>query len=269
MLRWMRVAIAVCLTLVLGASTFVGEYLLKPSMAFAPGALLVMLAFAYGWPRLTDSPQSRTTSIMLALFGGAGVGATVLAEEGPFLEWLPILVGLGLLWAFVQNLARGIGASHATVNVSAQVAGLAITLSAATWVAAFRLTDDHTTILSGLVAVVLALAATALPWPARYTSPLAILAGTAGGLIAAIAVGGASAGLVLAGGLGAVMGVLAAAVDRLLGLIAESKYQAAALADARHRDKARHFAVHASLGAAPIALGGVVVYVLTRVAGPV
>ena len=68
--------------------------------------------------------------------------------------------------------------------------------------------------------------------------------------------------LVLAGGLGAVMGVLAAAVDRLLGLIAESKYQAAALTEARRRDKARLFAVHASLGAAPIALGGVVVYVL-------
>ena len=115
----MRVAIAVCLTLVLGASTFVGEYLLKPSMAFAPGALLVMLVFAYGWPRLTDSPQPRATSIMLAVFGGAGVVATVLAEEGPFLEWLPILVGMGFLWAFVQNLTRGLGASHATVNVSA------------------------------------------------------------------------------------------------------------------------------------------------------
>ena len=112
MLRWMRVAIAVCLTLVLGASTFVGEYLLKPSMAFAPGALLVMLVFAYGWPRLTDSPQPRATSIMLAVFGGAGVVATVLAEEGPFLEWLPILVGMGLLWAFVQNLTRGLGASR-------------------------------------------------------------------------------------------------------------------------------------------------------------
>lgn len=269
MLRWMRVAIAVSLTLVLGASTFVGEFLLKPSMAFAPGALLVMLVFAYGWPRLTDSPQPRATSIMLAIFGGAGVVATVLAEEGPFLEWLPILAGMGLLWAFVQNLTRGIGASHATVNVSAQVAGLAITLSAATWVAAFRLTNDHTTILSGLVAVVLALAATALPWPARYTSPLAVVAGTLGGLLAAVAVGGDSAVLVLAGGLGAVMGVLAAAVDRLLGLIAESKYQAAALTEARRRDKARLFAVHASLGAAPIALGGVVVYVLTRVAGPV
>ena len=183
MLRWMRVVIALSLTLVLGVSTVAGEYLLKPSMAFAPGALLVMLVFAYGWPRLTDSPQPRATSIMLALLGMAGVGATMLAEATPFLEWLPTLVGVGLLWAFVQNLTRGVGASHATVNVSAQVAGLAITLSAATWVAAFRLTTDHTTILVGLVAVVLALAATALPWPARYTSPIAVVAGAVGGLI--------------------------------------------------------------------------------------
>jgi hypothetical protein len=72
---------------------------------------------------------------------------------------------------------------------------------------------------------------------------------------------------VLAAVLGGIMGVLAAAVDRLLGLVAQSKYQARALADATRRDKARLFAVHASLGAAPIALGGVIVYVFTRVAG--
>lgn len=264
-LRWMRVVIALSLTLVLVVSTVVGEYLLRPSIAFAPGALLVMLVFAYGWPRLTDSPQPRATSIMLALLGMAGVAATMLAEAAPFLEWLPTLVGVGLLWAFVQNLTRGVGASYATVNVSAQVAGLVITLSAATWVAAFRLTTDHTTILVGLVAVVLALAATALPWPARYTSPLAIVAGVVGGLITVLVVGGPSPVFLLSGILGAIMGVLAAAVDRLLGLIAQSKFQAAALSDARRRDKARLFAVHASLGAAPIALGGVIVYVLTRV----
>ena len=80
-------------------------------MAFAPGAALVMLVFAYGWPRLTDSPQPRATSIMLAVLGGAGLSATVLAEAEPFLEWLPTLVGIGLLWAFVQNLSRGYGAT--------------------------------------------------------------------------------------------------------------------------------------------------------------
>lgn len=266
-LRWMRVVIALCLTLVLGVSTVLGEHLFKPSLAFAPGAVLVMLVFAYGWPRLTDSPQPRATSIMLALLGLAGISATVLAEAEPFLEWLPTLVGVGLLWAFVQNLARGVDATHATANVAAQVAGLAITLSSATWIATFRLTPDHGMILVGLVAVVLALAATALPWPARYTSPLAIAAGAVSGLIVALVLGEAVAGLVLAAVLGGIMGVLAAAVDRLLGLVARSKYQARALADATRRDKARLFAVHASLGAAPIALGGVIVYVFTRVAG--
>lgn len=267
MLRWMRVVIALSLTLVLGVSTVLGEHLFKPSMAFAPGAILVMLVFAYGWPRLTDSPQPRATSIMLALLGMAGAAATVLADTEPYLEWLPTLVGIGLLWAFVQNLVRGIGATHATANVAAQVAGLAITLSSATWIATFRLTPDHGSILAGLVAVVLGLAATALPWPARYTSPLAVAAGIAGALIVALVQGEAASGLVLAAILGAIMGVLAAAVDRLLGLVVQSKYQARALAESTRRDKARLFAVHASLGAAPIALGGVLVYVVTRVAG--
>ena len=36
---------------------------------------LIVLGVSYGWPRLTDSPQPRATSIMLALFGLAGLFA--------------------------------------------------------------------------------------------------------------------------------------------------------------------------------------------------
>jgi hypothetical protein len=260
-LRWMRVVIALCLTLGLGGSALFGF------SVFTPAACLVVLGVAYGWPRLTDSPQPRSTSIMLALFGLAAIGTTWVSEASPHLEWLPTLAGIGLLWTFVQNLARGMGASHAVANVSAQVAGLVISLSAAAWVAAYRLPSDNGTVLAGLVAVVLALAATALPLPARFTSPLAMAVGVAGALGASLAVGDFDLGLVAAGVLGLIMGLLAAAVDRLLGLVADSRYQAAQLASARGTEKARHFAVQLTLGAAPIALGGVVVYVLTRILG--
>ncbi len=260
-LRWMRVVIALCLTLGLGGSALFGF------SVFAPAACLVVLGVAYGWPRLTDSPQPRSTSIMLALFGIAGVTATWLSETSPYLEWLPTLAGVGLLWAFVQNLARGIGASHAVANVSAQVAGLVISLSAASWVAAYKLPTDNGSVLTGLIALVLALAATALPLPARFTAPLAMAVGLTGGLLGTLGSTQDDLGLLAAAVLGSIMGLLAAAVDRLLGLVADSKFQAAKLAQARGTQKARHFAVQLTLGAAPIALGGVVVYVLTRVLG--
>lgn len=263
-IRWIRVAIALALALALGASVYWGYTLFLLSTG------LIVLGVAYGWPRLTDSPQPRATSIMLALFGLAGLFAAWRDHSAPYLDWLPVLAGLGLLWAFVQNLVRGIGASDAVANVSAQVAGGVIVLSTSTWVAAITVPGDKDAIVIGLMALVAAECMTALPWPPIYTSPLAIAMATAvAGISSAL---GSTIGWPLALVLGAVMGLLVAAVDRMLGLIAYAQYQAANLEIAENIEskksveKARSFAVQLALGAAPIALGGVVVYALERIA---
>lgn len=265
-IRWIRVAIALALALALGASVYWGYTL------FLLSTVLIVLGVAYGWPRLTDSPQPRATSIMLALFGLAGLFAAWRDHSAPYLDWLPVLAGLGLLWAFVQNLVRGLGASDAVANVSAQVAGGVIVLSTSTWVAAITVPGDKEAIVVGLMALMAAECMTALPWPPIYTSPLAVAMATAVAGISSVLVLDASVGWPLALVLGAVMGLLVAGVDRMLGLIAYAQYQAANLEIAQNIEskksveKARSFAVQLALGAAPIALGGVVVYALERVA---
>lgn len=266
MIRWIRVAVAVVLALALSASVYWGYTL------FLLATGLIVLGVAYGWPRLTDSPQPRATSIMLALFGVAGLLAAWRDNSAPYLDWLPVLAGLGLLWAFVQNLTRGIGASDAVANVSAQVAGVVIVLSTSTWVAAITVPGDKEAIVVGLVSLIVAQCMTALPWPAIYTSPLAVAMSTAvAGILSVIVLTDAISwptALIL----GAVMGLLVAGVDRMLGLIAYSQYQAVNLEIAqnievkKNIEKARSFAVQLALGATPIALGGVVVYALERVA---
>ena len=173
MIRWIRVAVALVLVLALSASVYWGYTL------FLLATGLIVLGVAYGWPRLTDSPQPRATSIMLALFGVAGLYAAWQDSTAPYLDWLPVLAGLGLLWTFVQNLTRGIGASYAVANVSAQVSGLVIVLSASTWVAAITVPGDKEAIVIGLASLIVAQCMTALPWPAIYTSPLAIVMSTA------------------------------------------------------------------------------------------
>src|SRR5699024_356576 len=99
-------------------------------------------------------PAAAATSIMLALFGVAGLVAAWRDSAAPYLDWLPVLAGLGLLWTFVQNLTRGIGASYAVANVSAQVSGLVIVLSASTWVAAITIPGDKEAIVIGLAALI-------------------------------------------------------------------------------------------------------------------
>ncbi|WP_228282441.1 ammonia permease [Brevibacterium atlanticum] len=266
MIRWIRVAVALVLVLALSTSVYWGYTL------FLLATGLIVLGVAYGWPRLTDSPQPRATSIMLALFGVAGLFAAWNDDTAPYLDWLPVLAGLGLLWTFVQNLTRGIGASDAVANVSAQVSGLVIVLSASTWVAAITVPGDKEAIVVGLYALLIAQCMTALPWPAIYTSPLAIAMATAVAGILSVLVFEHAISWPTALVLGIVMGLLVAAVDRMLGLVAFAKFQAASLEASqnielkKNVEKARSFAVQLALGAAPIALGGVVVYALERIA---
>lgn len=259
MLRWIRIAVAAILVVALVTSSILGF------IPYLCAVGLVVAALAVGWPRLTDSPQPRTTTVMLFLFGAAGVFAT-WAEAGPaFLEWLPVLAGLGLLWSFVQNLVRGIGASDAVANVAAQVAGLVVVLSASSWIAAVRVPGDKSAIIIGLVSIILAQCATAPPWPARYTSPLAVLVAILGSAATSILLPASRLDIWIAMLLGLVMGLLVAAIDRMLGMIANSRFQAKTLDKERHREKAKRFAVNLAVGAAPIALGGIAVYVLERV----
>ena len=266
MIRWIRVAVALVLVLALSTSVYWGYTL------FLLATGLIVLGVAYGWPRLTDSPQPRATSIMLALFGMAGLVAAWRDAAAPYLDWLPVLAGLGLLWTFVQNLTRGIGASDAVANVSAQVSGLVIVLSASTWVAAITVPGDKEAIVVGLISLIVAQCMTALPWPAIYTSPLAVVMSTSVAGILSVLVLDDSIHWPTALVLGAVMGLLVAGVDRMLGLIAYVKFQAANLEAElnielkKNVEKARSFAVQLALGAAPIALGGVVVYALERIA---
>ena len=259
LMRWIRVAVALGLAVGLGVTSFLGYGPL------AAAAAVLVAALAYGWPRLTDSPQPRATGIMLLIFGLAGMAAVWAQESAPYVEWLPTITGIGLLWAFVQNLARGVDASHAVANVSAQVAGLVIVLSAASWIAALSVPGDREGVVVALVAIILAQAATALPFPARYTSPLALAVAVLGAGVVAALMHSGSVTLFVSLVLGGAMGLLVAAVDRMLSIMAVAKFQAVRIQRERRRDKARRFAVQLAVGATPVALGGTVVYLLERI----
>ncbi|WP_257963425.1 ammonia permease [Brevibacterium ravenspurgense] len=268
MYRWFRALVALVGALALGATSLLGSYPLAGEavavipVALATAALVGVLAF--GWPRLTDSPQRWLTSIMLFVFGLAGMGSTWMSIYPPHLEWLPLLTGLALLWAFVQNLARGIEASNAVANVSAQVAGVVVTLAACSWAASFRLPGDESAIIIGLSAIFLAQCASILPFPARYTSPLAIIAGLVGALIAYSAWWYPTQTLVSASIMGVLLGGLVAAVDRALAPIAVGRFHARSPRRSPNRSKVREVGVNLTLGATPIALGGVVVYIFDQ-----
>ncbi|WGW12506.1 ammonia permease [Saxibacter everestensis] len=291
---WLRVIIAALLGVALASTTFAGPW-------FFVGAVIVLvLCFAYGWPRLVDSPQPMATTVLLSITGVAGVLTVGLSPDSPYLDWLPLVGGLGILASFIQHLSRGVGASDAVLHVASQVAGVAIVLTSAAWLAVLRVPGHGEALIVGLTALVLALATTVIPWPARYTSPLAIVLAAAGAAAAAGVIADTEVAIVLAAGLGAALGVLVAAVHRLLGMAvfvnfasnkkkrlsvpplnravapagpeeipvpaAEKKVLAELTAEssATLSSRAASAGVQLALGTTPIALSGVVVYAVER-----
>ncbi|GAB3063418.1 ammonia permease [Sediminivirga luteola] len=271
-MMWFRVLVTAVLAIALSLAIYAGP------LPFALATAGVVIVLAYGWPRLTDSPQPRLTSLMLFLTGMAGLVSVWFSDHITPLVWLAPVAGGALLWTFIQHLARGIDASHAVANVSAQIAGAVIVLCVGTLLAALLVPGDRTIILVGLVSLTAALAAIALPWPALYTTPLAlgvaVLAGMATGAVA----GEGAAGWLVSGVLGAVLSALVVAVDLLLGQVARSRYQGPEDADEASQGhgasdrlltktltKTRRLGVQLALGAAPVALSGVVIYMAERV----
>lgn len=261
MLNWIRVAVALLLAVTLGVTSVFGYV---PVMI---GSALVVIFIAFGWPRLTDAPQPHITSLMLGIFGIVGMLATWLATDPPYLEWLPILAALGVLCSFVLNLSRGIDADNAVANVSAHVAGVVIVLSTCSWAAAIRLAGDRNAVIMGLVAIMLAQCATAMPWPGQVAGPLAVILGLVGANVIYWLDSQTLDHWGAANLLGIIMGLVVVVVDRMLGKISEAPYQAGTLHKSMRRQKTRQWGVQLALGSTPIAVGGIAVYMVERIPG--
>lgn len=254
---WLRILIAVLLAAALAVTSGVGD------VFFVAGCVVVVVCVALGWPSLVESRHPRTTTVMMAVVGLLGLASVQMAAEGTLL-WLSVLAALGLLATFVSQLVLGAGERGLTVLVASQMTGIVIVVAACAWLAGLQTSGRSAGIVVGAVALVFALAATMVPWPAVYTSPLAVLAGAASAAGATEIADAANystpipfwVGIVL----GAVLGVLVAAVHRLLGMGRTVKRRSRR----GHRAGARVVLIELGLGAVPIALGGALVYITER-----
>lgn len=253
---WLRILIAVLLAAALAVTSGIGD------VFFVAGCVLVVVCVSLGWPSLVESRHARTTTVMMGVIGLLGLASVRFTADGTLL-WLSVLAALGLLATFVAQLVLGAGEQGLTVLVASQMTGIVTVLAACAWLAGVDTSGRSAGIVVGAVALVFALAATMIPWPAVYTSPLAVLAGAASAAGATEIADAANysapipiwVGIVL----GAVLGVLVAAVHRLLGMGRPAKR-----ARRSHRAGSHVVLVELGLGAVPIALGGALVYITER-----
>lgn len=158
------------------------------------------LAFAYGWPVLTDSPAPRGSSVVIAL---AAVAAAAIATTLGTPARLAEVVALGVIAAFVREMLRTDGRERMVESVSSTVTGVVVVVSGAGWVLADTAFGGSETVVTASASLMVAAALTILPVPGPISASIA-------------AVGGAGLGVSL-GALVPMVGVMPGLLTGLVG----------------------------------------------------
>ena len=225
------------------------------SAVLAAAVAITSLLLAAGWAHLLALPTPRGSTAVLAataLAAAVVVAATAPGREddGP-LASVPTTMAVALLAAFAHQLLRQDGRPRLVESVSCVVAGQAVAVGAAAWIAAPLTSAGPLLVVAAAAAVAIAAAVCSGPWPLRAAGPLSVLLGAAAGWVVA-SLGGGQAGTgaeVLAGSLaGAGAGAVVAVWRTFAAPLPPLRTRPAALAAA----------------AAPVALCGPGTYVVGR-----
>ncbi|GEL93933.1 hypothetical protein [Cellulomonas composti] len=209
--------------------------------------ILLVVAFALGWPALAGLPFRPGSSAVVGLGGVGAVLAVHFVPDQPYLRNLPIVFATSILLAFVNELLRRDGRERMVESVSGTVAGTLVAVATAGWVAIGRTPGGEPIVVVGALALAVGSAVVALPlhgWiGALVTTTVAVLAGVAtGALLPDIDV---RAGVAL----GFAVGVLVASLHTLFDRLPSLERRTPALAAVT----------------LPVAVTGILVYVVGRV----
>ncbi len=178
---------AVAATIATGA-VVASSYVSLTAVAIAVGILCVLAAL--GWTHLLGVPARRSQSAAIGLSALLAVILTAMNPGPSFLAWFPAGAALGVGAVFMIQLLRGTGQSHRLESTLGASSGVVAVGMGAGWVAtehlAVNAADTGTTLVTG-ISIVVAIAATLLPFPDRIVAPvvvvLAALAGPLGALL--------------------------------------------------------------------------------------
>jgi hypothetical protein len=209
-------------------------------------AVLVVL-FAVGWSPLLGLPAGGGTFVVVVLAGLGALGAVHVTASEPWLRNLPLVVAMGVLLAFINELLRGDGRPHLVDSLVGGVSGLVVAVSAAGWIAAYKAEDGTSLVLTCAVSIAAASAASASRLRGWRTIALTIVAAVVSG----VAVGVAMPDLTPLSGVwtGLVTGMLVASLHVLFDRLPELERRNASFAAI----------------VLPVAVGGILVYVVGRI----
>jgi len=229
-------AAAVVLAALVAVTAVAGPVLLVAAL------LVTTVALATGWPSLLGLPTQRGSTTILSLCGSVAVLVVALTPDEPRLRWLPSVLAMSVVAAFTHQLLRRDMRPRLVESITGVVCGVVVVELGASWIAVSAADGGPQLVLSATAALAAASLATALPWPQRYSGPLALVAGAAFAALVASALADVGSGP--AAVLGLCLGAVVAGLDRLLAHLPTTTSRQAGV----------------SVGAAVVSASGSVVY---------
>lgn len=201
----------------------------RPLVLIGVAALLVVLV-ALGWPGILRLPAPGGSRLVVLIGGLGAAAATWYTPNEPVLRFLPAIVAISMLLAFVAEMMRRDGRRQLTESITGTIAGIVAAVCASGWVAAARTDAGPNLVATAAVALAIAAATAALPlkgWRALAVAVVsAVVTGAGVATLLAPAVDtvsgawtGAVAGIVV-GGLHLLLERLPALRGKLAGLSA-------------------------------------------------
>lgn len=171
--------------------------------------LLLLAAFALGWPRLMRASSPNPLSVVIFVVSAAATLLGVIAEPLPTLAWVAPSMAAGVVLVFLTQLVRGTDASKRLESAAVGITGMLVASFGSGWAALGAQEPWRAGALMAGISILAAAAAGVLRLPDRIAFPLgfvlAVLAGGAASLLhprielVPALVLGAACGLVIVG----------------------------------------------------------------------
>lgn len=235
-----RSVITACLATAMAVAGYIGP------IAVAVASALLALLVAVGWPALLELPDRGGARFVVGLAGVGAVVTVYATDAGPGLWYLPIVLAMAVVLAFLSELLRGDGRTRLVESLIGTVSGAVVAVSCAGWIAADRTHAGEALVVTSAVALAVASAVAALPmrgWLAAFVT-VSVAVGAGGGVASAMPE------LDLLSGVwaGVVAGLLVAALQALFDRLPELRGTLGSW----------------SAAGLPIAVGGTLIFVIGR-----
>lgn len=236
-----RAVATACAAAAIAGGVFLGEWGLLAVL------VALVVAFAAGWAPLLGLPAPGGTFFVVLLPGLGALAAVHVTTTEPWLRYLPLVLAMGLLLSFTNELLRGDGRTRLVESLVGGVSGVVVAVSAAGWIAASKVPDGMALVLVCAVALAAASAVSATPLRGVLNSVATLV----GAVAASVVVAAVLPELAPLDGVwaGAVAGILVSSLHMLFYRLPALRRRQAALA----------------VIVLPVAMSGVLTYVVGRV----